>query len=87
MADTPLTVIKPGTQKTGQIMSVSGTAPPNSTVSFSGSWEFSSLSATTGPDGKYGASFSAPDTAGVHTISVESSGSTTSTTFTAKDEP
>jgi len=86
MADPPLTVNKPSTQMANQVMSVSGTATPNTKVTFSGSWDFSNLSATAGPDGKWGANFMAPDTAGTHTISVSSSDATTSTTFAVKDD-
>jgi len=78
-----LTVNKPKKQTPKKVMELTGTGKAGSKVSVKGVRKElgKPVQADVGPDGKWSANAIAPADEGVHKISVESSGATTSTTF------
>ena len=84
-----LTVEKPSTHvidpHAPHIVTVSGkTEKPGQQVTISTDWQDQQHHATSGPGGQYGANVPGPEEPGVHTISVNSTEATTTTTFPAR---
>lgn len=92
-----ITIDKPSTHKPGQPMSLTGTAPPGTSVEVKPKWEraqvsvMAKMTTRARDDGKWSmANVQAPETTGVFEIeveetqSVESTPATTTTTFAVK---